>query len=49
MLRTEDKKLNENGYVDYKQELPNTMKEVREVWQLLKQYLQNQGYGKRHE
>ena len=26
------KKLNENGYVDYKQELPNTMKEVREVW-----------------
>lgn len=29
------KKLNENGYVDYKQELPNTMKEVREVWQLL--------------
>ena len=37
------KKLNENGYVDYKQELPNTMKEVREVWQLLKQYLQKQG------
>ena len=36
------KKLNENGYVDYKQELPNTMKEVREVWQLLKQYLQKQ-------
>ena len=24
------KKLNENGYVDYKHELPNTMKEVRE-------------------
>ena len=36
------KKLNENGYVDYRQELPNTMKEVREVWQLLKQYLQKQ-------
>ena len=36
------KKLNENGYVDYKQELPNIMKEVREVWQLLKQYLQKQ-------
>lgn len=36
------KKLNENGYVDYKKELPNTMKEVREVWQLLKQYLQKQ-------
>lgn len=35
------KKLNENGYVDYKHELPNTMKEVREVWRLLKQYLQN--------
>ena len=34
--------MNENGYVDYKQELPNTMKEVREVWQLLKQYLQKQ-------
>ena len=33
------KKLNEKGYIDYKQELPNTMKEVREVWQLLKQYL----------
>lgn len=25
------KKLNENGYVDYKHELPDTMKEVREV------------------
>lgn len=36
------KKLNENGYVDYKQELPNTMKGVREVWQSLKQYLQKQ-------
>ena len=36
------KKLNENGYVDYKHELPNTMKEVREVWRLLKQYLQRQ-------
>ena len=28
------KKLNENGYVDYKQELPNTMKEVRDAIQL---------------
>lgn len=37
------KKLNENGYVDYKNELFNTMKEVREVWQLLRQYLQKQG------
>lgn len=36
------KKLNESGYVDYKQELPKTMKEVREVWQLLRQYLQKQ-------
>ena len=36
------KKLNENGYVDYKHELPDTMKEVREVWRLLKQYLQKQ-------
>ena len=41
-LKRQAKKLNENGYVDYKQELPNTMKEVREVWQLLKQYLQKQ-------
>ena len=36
------KKLNENGDVDYKHELPDTMKEVREVWRLLKQYLQKQ-------
>lgn len=36
------KKLNEQGYVDYRQELPNTMKEVREVWQSLKQFLQEQ-------
>lgn len=36
------KKLNETGFVDYKHDLPNTMKEVREVWQLLKQYLQKQ-------
>ena len=36
------RKLQERGYIDYKQELPNTMKEVREVWQLLRQYLQKQ-------
>ncbi len=36
------KKLNETGFVDYKHDLSNTMKEVREVWQLLKQYLQKQ-------
>ena len=41
-LKRQGNNLNENGYVDYKQELPNTMKEVREVWQLLKQYLQKQ-------
>lgn len=34
------KKLNEKGYVDYKQELPMMEKELRESWQLLKQYLQ---------
>ena len=36
------RKLHERGYIDYQQELPNTMKEVREVWQLLRQYLQKQ-------
>lgn len=36
------RKLQKRGYIDYKQELPNTMKEVREVWQLLRQYLQKQ-------
>lgn len=34
------KKLNERGYIDYKNELPATMKEVKAVWQLLRQYLQ---------
>lgn len=33
------KKLNENGYIDYKQELPQVEKELKDVWQLLKQYL----------
>lgn len=37
------RKLNEQEYVDYRQELPNTMKEVREVWQSLKQFLREQG------
>ena len=36
------RKLHERGYVDYRQELPNTMKEVRETWQLLRQYLPKQ-------
>lgn len=36
------KKLNETGYVDYKQELPQLEKELKEVWQLLKQYLREQ-------
>lgn len=34
------KKLNERGYVDYKQELPQLEKELKEIWQQLKQYLQ---------
>ena len=37
------KKLNERGYIDYKQELPQLEKELKEVWQLLKQYLQSVG------
>lgn len=37
------KKLNERGYIDYKQELPQLEKELKEIWQLLKQYLQNVG------
>lgn len=37
------KKLNERGFIDYKQELPAMQKELVEVWQLLKQYLQRQG------
>lgn len=36
------KKLNETGYIDYKQELPQLEKELKEVWQLLKQYLREQ-------
>lgn len=35
------KKLNERGYIDYKQELPRMERELKEVWQLLKQYLQS--------
>lgn len=34
------KKLNERGFVDYKGELP-TLKELKEVWQQLNQFLQN--------
>ena len=34
------KKLNEQGFIDYKKELPAVMDEVKTVWQLLKQYLQ---------
>lgn len=37
------KKLNECGYIDYKKELPETIGEVRAVWQLLRQYLQKLG------
>lgn len=37
------KKLNEKGYIDYKQELPRLEKELKEIWQLLKQYLQSVG------
>ncbi len=36
------KKLNERGFIDYKRELPDTLNEVRAVWQLLRQYLQKQ-------
>ena len=34
------KKLNERGFIDYKKELPETLGEVRAVWQSLRQYLQ---------
>jgi hypothetical protein len=34
------KKLNERGFIDYKKELPETLGEVRALWQLLRQYLQ---------
>lgn len=34
------KKLNERGFIDYKNELP-TLKELREVWQQLNQFLLN--------
>jgi uncharacterized protein (DUF1778 family) len=34
------KKLNERGFIDYKQELPQLEKELKEIWQQLKQYLQ---------
>lgn len=37
------KKLNERGFIDYKQELPQLEKELKEVWQLLRQYLQSVG------
>lgn len=36
------KKLHETGYVDYHQELPAMQKELNDIWQLLKQYLQKQ-------
>lgn len=38
------KSLNEGGYVDYAlYELPKVLKEMREIWQQLKQYLQSVG------
>lgn len=39
------KKLNEGGYIDYisQYELPKVLKEMREIWQQLKQYLQSVG------
>ena len=33
------KKLNERGFVDYENTLGTTLKEVRETWRLLRQYL----------
>lgn len=36
------KKLNERGFIDYKKELPQLEKELKEIWQLLKRYLQEQ-------
>lgn len=36
------KKLNERGFIDYRQELPQLEKELKDIWQLLKQYLQEQ-------
>lgn len=36
------RKLNESGYVDYKNELPKAIEGCNEIWQLLKQYLQKQ-------
>ena len=41
-LKRQGNNLNKIAKKLNKQELPNTMKEVREVWQLLKQYLQKQ-------
>ena len=34
------RKLNERGFIDYKKELPETLGEVRAVWQLLRRFLQ---------
>ena len=34
------RKLNENGYVDYKGELATALKGCDDIWQLLRQYLQ---------
>ena len=33
------KKLNENGYIDYKNQLPAMEKELIDIWQLLRQFL----------
>ena len=33
------KKLNSQGYVDYRNELKNALEGVQETWQLLRQYL----------
>lgn len=37
------KKLNERGFVDYQNELPETLSEVRAAWQSLRRYLQKLG------
>lgn len=36
------KRLNARGYIDYRHELPDALAEVRNVWQSLRLYLQEQ-------
>ena len=38
------KKLNATGYIDYKQTLPIMAKELRMLWQSLRQYLQKDNH-----